>query len=87
MVENGTLKINSRALISELKTYTAQGITFKAKSGSTDDLVSAMLLTMRVNHVLADWDYRVFEIMCQVNDDVEQWEPPMPIYMTRTFQG
>jgi hypothetical protein len=36
---------------------------FKAKSGETDDLVSAMLLAVRMSAVLADWDTRVFEVM------------------------
>ena len=88
LVETGKLKINSKPFITELKAFTAQGITFKAKVGETDDLVSAMLLAVRMSAVLADWDPRVFDIMTNtgVNDeDLEDFEPPMPIFISSSF--
>jgi hypothetical protein len=85
LIESGKLKVNSKALISELKAFIASGITFKAKSGETDDLVSAMLLAVRMSAVMADWDQRVFEVMSGRIDDEEDFEPPMPIFVSTGF--
>jgi hypothetical protein len=77
------MKINSKPLISELKTFIATGLTFKAKSGEQDDLVSALLLTVRLSQVLADWDVRVFDTITTgdaFSDD--DWEMPMPIFIS-----
>ena len=70
-------------LISELKTFVANGITFKAKDGHHDDLVSAMLLLVRMSVVLAEWDPAVFETL-SVNDVPldDDWEPPLPIFIS-----
>ena len=43
-IEQDQMKINSKALLSELKTFIAAGVTYKAKTGQHDDLVSALLL-------------------------------------------
>jgi hypothetical protein len=86
LVESGKMKIKSKVLISELKAFIANGITFKAKSGETDDLVSALLLTVRMSAVLADWDQRVFDVMTgRLEDDEGDFEPPMPIFISSSF--
>jgi len=87
LIESGKMKISSKALISELKAFIASGISFKAKSGETDDLVSAMLLAVRMSGVLADWDSRVFDVMSgRLDDDEsEDFEPPMPIFVSSSF--
>ena len=82
LVEEDKIKINSKTLISELKTFIAQGITYKAKEGQHDDLVAALLLLVRMSVVLADWDPKVFELM-SVNDEFnDDWEPPLPIFVS-----
>ncbi len=86
LIESGKMKIVSKAFISELKAFIASGITFKAKVGETDDLVSAMLLAVRMSSVLADWDQRVFDVMTgKLDDDTEDFEPPMPIFVSSSF--
>lgn len=83
LIEQGTFKMHSRPLITELKAFIAQGITFKAKSGEYDDLVSALLLAVRMSAVLADWDPRVFETLSSRGDwEDEDYEPPMPIFVS-----
>jgi hypothetical protein len=86
LVESGKMKIKSKVLISELKAFIANGITFKAKSGETDDLVSALLLAVRMSAVLADWDQRVFDLMSgRLEDEDGDFEPPMPIFISSSF--
>jgi hypothetical protein len=87
LVESNKLKVYSKPLISELKGFVASGISFKAKTGETDDLVSAMLLAVRMSAVLADWDSRVFDVMTHTgfNDSEDDYEPPMPIFISTNF--
>lgn len=83
LIESGKMKINSKPLISELKAFIATGVSFKAKTGEEDDLVSAMLLSVRMSQVLADWDSRVFEtISTGDGHEDEDWEMPMPIFVS-----
>ena len=86
LIESGKMKINSKVLISELKTFVAQGITFKGKMEEQDDLVSACLLIVRMSQVLADWDSRVFDTYTS-NELMEEddFEPPMPIFVSSTL--
>jgi hypothetical protein len=66
-------------LISELKTYIASGLGFKAKSGEHDDLVSSTLLIMRMADVLADWDPQIYDKMTEKITDESM---PMPIFVS-----
>jgi hypothetical protein len=82
LIEEDKLKINSRPLLSELKTFIAAGLTYKAKSGQHDDLVAALLLVIRMSVILADWDPKIFDSL-SVNGGVdEDWEAPLPIFVS-----
>jgi hypothetical protein len=83
LIEEDKIKIHSKTLISELKSYIASGVTFKAKQGQHDDLVAAMLLIVRMSVILAEWDPAVFDSL-RVDDDQfnDDWEPPMPIFIS-----
>jgi hypothetical protein len=48
LIESGRMKIYSKPLISELKTFVAHGTSYAAKIGETDDLVMAGLLVTRM---------------------------------------
>jgi len=84
LIEEEKLKIHSRPLLSELKTYIAAGTTFKAKVGQHDDLVSSLLLIVRMSVVLAEWDPKVFENLKVTSDweNNEELELPLPIYIS-----
>jgi hypothetical protein len=81
LIEQRKMKINSKSLISELKTFVAAGITFKAKDQQYDDLVSAMLLAVRMIMVLADWDPMVYDKMIE-DAKMDDYELPMPIHIS-----
>lgn len=55
LLESKKLTVNSRALISELKSFVAHGGSYAAKVGDTDDLVMASLLSIRIMTQLADY--------------------------------
>ena len=83
LIEEGKMTLNSRPLISELKTFIAAGTSFKAKAGQHDDLVAALLLIVRMSLVLAEWDPAVFELMRVSSElDSDAWEPPLPIFVS-----
>ena len=85
MVETDMMEVNSKALISEMKGYVASGSSFKAKPGETDDLISATLLSIRMMKVLQDWDPRVYNTFKQDHVDGDDYEPPMPIFVSGPY--
>ena len=84
MIESDKMVVRSKPLISELKGYVATGSSYQAKSGMTDDLISAVLLALRMMSVLKDWDPRVYNTFNQT-DDYEDYEPPMPIFVSTNY--
>jgi hypothetical protein len=81
LIEQRKMKINSKSLISELKTFVAAGITFKAKDQQYDDLVSALLLAVRMIVMLGDWDPVIYNKMIE-DAKMDDYEMPMPIYVS-----
>ena len=85
MVENDKMDLYSKPLMSELKAFVASGTSYKAKPGATDDLVSALLLNIRMMGVLKDWDPRVYNTFRQDHGDDDDYDPPMPIFVTGVY--
>jgi hypothetical protein len=84
MIENDKMVIHSKPFLSELKGFVATGSSFQAKSGMTDDLISATLLAIRMMAVLKDWDPRVYNTFTQA-EDLEDYDPPMPIFVSSNY--
>jgi hypothetical protein len=82
LIETNKMTIHSKPLISELKTFVATGVGFKAKSGEHDDLVSALLLIVRMANILSDWDPKIYEKM---TDKITEETLPMPIFVSSGF--
>jgi hypothetical protein len=80
LLESNRLTVNSKALISELKTFIAKGVSFEAKVGQHDDLVSALLLTLRMALMLQEWDPAIYDKMREERED--EFLMPMPIYIS-----
>ena len=78
LIENKKITINSKNLISELKTFVASGAGFAAKLGETDDLVSATLLSLRMIQSLQSYDSDLDEKM---KDSANDYIAPMPFIM------
>ena len=81
IIETNQMQLNSKSLITELKSFIAAGFSFKAKSGDHDDLVSALLLIVRMSQLVADWDPRVFETLSGVHT-ADDYEAPLPIFVS-----
>jgi len=84
LIENDKLKITSAPFISELKNYVATGTTYRAKAGESDDLISAMLLCVRLINVLRDWDPRIYNTFKSI-DEGEDYIAPMPIFVSTNY--
>jgi len=84
LVESRQLTINSKSLISELKTFIARGTTFEAKETQHDDLVAAILLAVRMIVMLGDWDPVVYSKMTEERV-LDEMDLPMPIYITNSI--
>lgn len=72
LVESKKMKINSKGLITELKSFIANGGSYAAKVGETDDLVMATLLIVRMLQTLGDYHYELDE---HIRDHQEIIEP------------
>lgn len=81
LIESKQLTINSKSLISELKTFIASGVSFKAKTGQHDDLVASLLLAIRMTLILQDWDPTIYEKM-RDHSGLEEHDLPLPIYIS-----
>jgi len=81
LIENKNFQISSSALISELKNYVATGTSYKAKLGESDDLISALLLCIRIITVLKDWDPRIYNTFKSMEEQ-EDYVAPMPILVS-----
>ena len=82
MLETQKMKIYSKPLVSELKTFVATGIGFNAKTGEHDDLISGVLLIIRMASVLADWDPQIYE---KLTEKITEDQMPMPIFVSSGF--
>lgn len=77
LIEKNKIKINSKLLISELKNYVKTASSFEAKGDETDDLVSALLIVMRIFLVINR--YHSPETYDDSDDDIEIAVDPMPV--------
>ena len=86
MIENDKMVIHSKPFITELKAFVATGSSYQAKSGGSDDLISATLLALRMMAVLKDWDPRIYNTFTQA-EEIDDYEAPMPIFVSNSNYG
>jgi hypothetical protein len=72
------MTVNSKNLISELKTFVANGPSYAAKPGETDDLVMSLLLSVRMAMLLQSYDSSLDNAMRDTLDDMIE---PMPFIL------
>jgi intein/homing endonuclease len=77
-VEESTMKVRSKNLTRELKTFVAHGNGYKAKEGETDDLVMATILAIRMAMQVARYDPEAFDDLKESFDDSDL-RRPMPV--------
>jgi hypothetical protein len=82
LLETRKMTVKSKPLVSELKTFVAHGVGFGAKTGEHDDLVSALLLIIRMAAVLSDWDPTIYDKM---TEKLTEEQMPMPIFVSTGF--
>jgi hypothetical protein len=75
------MTLYSAALITELKTFVAHRGSYAAVTGQTDDLVSAMLIVVRMLSVIQTFDAKISDSYTDHADMVV----PMPFIMSVTF--
>ena len=55
LIESTRMTVNSRPLVSELKTFVSSGVSYAAKPGETDDLVMSTVLAVRMLQTLQSY--------------------------------
>jgi hypothetical protein len=86
LIETNKLTILSKNLVSELKTFISSDGSYKAKSGCKDDLVTAMLMAIRMADLIAKWDPTLQEVLNSnigqfddEDEDDDYGDSPMPM--------
>lgn len=80
LIESGRMLINSNNLIKELKFFVATENTFKAKPGEHDDLVSALLLIVRMLDTVLSWSNAVGDLKEHIaEDELYEEQEAMPV--------
>tara|TARA_R110000850_G_scaffold27083_1_gene76850 strand:- start:276 stop:1832 length:1557 start_codon:yes stop_codon:yes gene_type:complete len=77
-IEEDTMKIRSKNLTRELKTFVAKGNTFAAKDGETDDLVMSTILAVRMALQVSKYDPEAYAELKASFDDSDL-RRPMPV--------
>jgi hypothetical protein len=83
-IESSKLKIKSKNLVRELKTFVSRGNSFSAKPGETDDLVMSMIINARLIKYVATFDEGVYDsvtLSLGDYDDDEGGDEALPILM------
>jgi hypothetical protein len=79
LIESRRMLVVSRPLISELKTFVANGTSYAAKPGETDDLVMSLILIVRMAQMLQSFDSQLDLTM---KDSLEDIVEPMPFFIS-----
>jgi hypothetical protein len=79
LIESGRMRIHSRSLVTELKNFIASGTSYAAKTGETDDLVMATVLTIRMLVILQDYHKELDDHMRDHNQALIE---PLPFVMS-----
>jgi hypothetical protein len=79
LIESRRMIVVSRPLISELKTFVANGTSYAAKPGETDDLVMSLILIVRMAQMLQSFDSQLDLTM---KDSLEDIVEPMPFFIS-----
>ena len=76
LIESKKFTVNSRSLVTELKSFVASGGSYAAKIGETDDLVMGTLLVLRIIKQLSDFNYALDSHMRDHDEIIE----PLPFF-------
>jgi hypothetical protein len=81
LVESGRMTLNSKVLISELKTFVSRSNTYEARPGQTDDLIMRTLLFLRMADFISTWDDGAYQNINSSVASAEElsYDTPMPI--------
>lgn len=87
LVEGDKIKLNSKALISELKNFVARGNSYSAKPGEHDDLVMSMLIAIRMINYIGTFEDDVYEVVNnslntltdEFGSSLDEYDEPMPL--------
>ena len=79
LIETKRMTVVSKPLISELKTFVANGPSFAAKPGETDDLVMSLILIVRMAMMLQSFDSQIDYTMKNSLEDIIE---PMPFFIS-----
>jgi hypothetical protein len=74
LITKGKLKVASKMLLTELKSYVRKLGTYAAQYGSTDDSVSATLIVVRLIEEISTYEDEAFKMLYHLGEDTDTAE-------------
>lgn len=75
MIERDEITIKSKVLLSEMKSYVRKAHSYAAKSGATDDLISAVLIIIRMLKEISSYDQLAYDkIYAKAYDNLDSYD-------------
>lgn len=71
LVESNKIGVKSEMLLKEMKNFVRKKQSYEAQVGSTDDLISATLITIRIVETIAAYDDDAFHKLYSYDDDTD----------------
>lgn len=68
MIEAGKIEVKSETMLKELRSYVANKGSYSAQYGATDDLISALLIVLRILSEMATYEQRAFDMVNQYDN-------------------
>lgn len=85
LLETGKIIVNSEVLVRQLKSFVSKGVSFEAKAGTKDDLVSATLLCVRIIEEIKYYHDSISEAISEaIEDSYDEDFVPLPISILST---
>lgn len=69
LIESAAMIIKSKLLLAEMKNYVRKGGSYEAKSGSTDDCISACLIITRILNEISEYEEDAHDILYNHDKD------------------
>lgn len=68
LIESGKFKISSEDLLKELRSYVTHKGSYAAQYGATDDIISSMLIVVRILEEMSTYDTKAFDVVNDYNE-------------------
>lgn len=82
LVESHKIELKSKTIVREIKSFVKSNRSYAAKVGEKDDLISSLLLCVRMINEIQTWDSDVYDRLAQVISLEDEEYEPLPLIIS-----